>query len=547
MFYRDILKILGLYLFGLSAVLLLPLTLAIYFEFFADPLTHPQPHSTYAFLETLAICLGVATLFYSVGKHTSGHLHRKEGLAAVVLVWLLTPAIGALPFYFSNTLQYIPSYFEAVSGLTTTGSTIMSAKKYNKEGEEIPVIQKFLGTQPKTYVYFGTITPVRDTQGRIILEGVEAVSLALLFWRSFMQWLGGLGVVVLFVAILPLLGVGGKLLFQAEMPGPLKDSLTPRIKETASLLWKIYLALTIFQITLLLITNEKMSFFEAVCMTFSTVSTGGFSIKNESLGGYHNLATDWVTLTFMLLGSINFSIYFYAIKKQLYRAYEPELFLYLALITLSCWFATYSLYGTEKQLLTETSPSGVFTFGESIRYGFFQMISAQTSTGFATANYDIWPYPVQVLMIITMYIGGMAGSTAGGAKVIRTLLIFKIVQYRVESIFRRESVRILRIQGKEIDVNAAMMVLSFFVILVTASLLSMSAFIFNGIDPETSIGLTSSMINNCGLAFRAAGPMGSLGFLSNFDMIHGAFIMILGRLEFYAVLALLVPAFWKET
>ncbi len=548
MFYRDILKILGLYLLGLAAILLIPLGVAIYFEYFADPATHPQPHSTLAFLKTIIACLSIASVFYLIGKDTSGHLHRREGLAAVVLIWFLTPAIGALPFYFSNTFEsYIHSYFEAVSGLTTTGSSVMKAKQYNEQGEEIPIIQKFSGIHPTTYIYFGTITPVRDAAGKIILEGVEAVSLAVLFWRSFIQWLGGLGVIVLFVAILPLLGIGGKLLFQAEVPGPIKDSLTPRIKETASLLWKIYLSLTFFETILLMATNQKMPLFDALCITFSTLSTGGLSIKNASIGGYHDLATDWVTLLFMLFGSINFSIYFYAIRKQLYRAYEPELFLYLLLLTGSCWFTAYSIYGTEKELLTESLPSGIFNFAESIRYGFFQIISAQTSTGFATANYDIWPYSVQVLMIIVMYIGGMSGSTAGGAKVIRILLIFKIVQYKVESIFRKETVRTLRVGGKEIDYNAAMMVLSFFIILVTISLLSISTFIFNGIDPETAIGLTSAMINNCGLSFRAAGPTGSCALLSTFDMIHSSIIMVLGRLEFFAVLALLVPAFWKES
>lgn len=351
---------------------------------------------------------------------------------------------------------------------------------------------------------------------------------------------------MLFVAILPLLGIGGKLLFQAEVPGPIKDSFTPRIKETASLLWTIYLGLTVAETAFLMLTNRAMPFFDAICITFSTLSTGGMSINNASIGGYGNNATDLVTLIFMFLGSVNFSIYFYAIRRQFYRAYEPELFLYLFLITGACWFTAYSIYGTEKDLLTGSGPSGVFNFTESIRYGFFQIISAQTSTGFATANYDTWPYPVQVLMIIVMYIGGMAGSTAGGIKVIRLLLIFKIVQYKVESIFRPDTVRSLRIGRREIDYNAAMMVLSFFVLMVVTSLISISTFIWNGIDPETSIGLTSSMINNCGLGFRAAGPTGSCAILSTFDMIHASTVMILGRLEFFAVLAILVPAFWKE-
>lgn len=179
MFYRDILKILGFYLFGLAGVLLIPLGVAAYFEFFAG---HPQPHSTLAFLGTILVCLTLAGAFTLVGKGTSGHLHRKEGLAAVVLMWVLTPAIGALPFYFSGTLtNYVQAYFEAASGLTTTGSTVMKAKAFNDKGQEIPIVQKFCGTHPTTYIYYGTIAPVRDSKGKIILEGVEAVSLGVVF------------------------------------------------------------------------------------------------------------------------------------------------------------------------------------------------------------------------------------------------------------------------------------------------------------------------------------------------------------------------------
>jgi trk system potassium uptake protein TrkH len=519
--------------------------MAIYFQFFDD--THLQPHSTIAFLDAFLICFSLGFLLYYFGRKASGHLYRREGLIAVVLIWFLTPLIGAIPFYLSGTLENpVQAYFEAASGLSTTGASVMTPKRFNSAGKEVPITKEFCGVHPEIYTYYGTIDPVRDPETGIpIIEGIEAVSKALLFWRSFLQWLGGLGIIVLFVAILPLLGVGGKVLYQAEMPGPIKDSLTPRIKETASLLWKIYLGMSVAEVALLMITNADMTWFDSICITCSTLSTGGFSVKNASIGAYQNAATDWVVLFFMVVASINFSIYFYTLRGKFYKAYEPEFFLYLFMLSATCWFAAWYLVGSDKELLAGPS-GGVYSLSEAIRYGFFQIVSAHTSTGFAVANFDLWPYAVQVLMLIIIYVGGMSGSTAGGTKIVRHFMAFRIVLYKIESLFRPETVRTLRVGGRELDQNAVLMVMSFFVIVVGFSIFSIFFYMLDGIGPETSLGLTACMINNSGLAFRAAGPMGTFAFLSNFSMIMSSILMILGRLEFYAVLALFVPAFWRQ-
>ncbi|MCB1111228.1 MAG: TrkH family potassium uptake protein [Chlamydiales bacterium] len=547
MLWRIIAKILAFFFLGLTGALLIPFLIALYYQFFSDAAAHPQPHTTLAFLESMVISAIIGSGLYIAGRHTRGELYRREGIALVVIIWLITPAVAALPFYLSGTLQNpLQAYFEAVSGFSTTGATTMYPKKFNPEtGQEVPIVRTIPGIHEKEYVFFGTIDPVRNAQtGAIEKEGIEAVSKALLFWRSMTQWLGGMGIIVLFVAVLPALGVGGKVLFHAEMPGPIKDSLTPRIKETATHLWKIYLGMSILEIAGLMLTNSRIDLYEAMTITFSTVSTGGFSIFNDSIGNFSDPTTDWIVIAFMFLGSVNFSLYFFLIMGKIYRLYDTELIIYIILLLLGCGFTAWYISGTEKLLLT--GQTGIFTPHEAIRFATFQIVSAQTTTGFATVNYDIWPYAAQVIMLIVMYLGGMAGSTAGGIKIMRHFMLFRVAQYQVESIFRPETVRSFRLGQSEIDATAAIRVLSYFLIVVACAAIGTLLYTCDGIDPESAISLSSLMINNIGIGFRMAGPTESCAFLSNFGLCLSCFLMVLGRLEFFAVLAVLVPAFWKR-
>jgi trk system potassium uptake protein TrkH len=322
MLYRDISKILGIFLFCLALALLVPLGIAAYYQYLEIPEVHPQPHSTWPFFWTFVICVGIAGILYWIGKDSSGNIFRREGLAAVVAIWFITPAIGALPFWFSDTLDDpVQAYFESASGLTTTGASIMCPKKYDPEtGQEVPYVKNFCGIHDVTYIYWGNIDPVIDDKtGEVLFTGIEAVGKSLLFWRSCLQWLGGMGIILLFAAILPALGVGGKVLFQAELTGPLKSSLTPRLKETAAHLWKIYFGLTLLEVVILMATNDAMSLFDAITISFSTVSTGGYSVNNQSIGFYQNAWTNWVVIVFMIAGSINFTLFFYAFKGKFYR------------------------------------------------------------------------------------------------------------------------------------------------------------------------------------------------------------------------------------
>jgi len=497
---------------------------------------------------TSAMTLALAGLFRFWGRKADGkEMFRKEGLACVVLIWVLAPAIASLPFLLSGTLKSpIQAYFEATSGLTTTGASLLTAKRFNqKTGEEIPYDRVIRGEFDTHYRFFGTVDPVRNSRGEIVAEGIEAVARPLLLWRSFLQWLGGLGIIVLFVAVLPALGVGGKILFHAEMPGPLKETMTPRLKETALILWKIYVGLSLVEIALLYFTHTGIGLYDACALTFSTISTGGFTVRNGSIAAYNSPITEWIIIVFMLVGSINFSLYFYCLRGKIYRLWETELIVYFLTLFVGGLFAAWWLIGTEKISLVEGSV-GAFGVTDGFRTGFFQVISAQTSTGFATTDYDKWPFVVQALMLIMIYLGGMSGSTAGGIKMMRHIMVFRFIQDKVELMYRPETVRTFRIGERSVSQHAATVVLCFFLTVLSLAALGTFLLTLSGLDPETSLTVITSTINNSGMGFREAGPTDSYAFLPNFGLILTSAWMIMGRLEFFAVLVMLIPAFWKK-
>jgi trk system potassium uptake protein TrkH len=526
-------KILSRYLFYLSILLLLPLAISIYDQFSSAL----YPTTTLAFSGTIIISLTLAFVLWTIRRNEplSQTPSRRESILIVVLIWIITSMISSLPFSLSGTLRPIDAYFEAMSGLTTTGSTMICAKAYDPlTQEEIPIRLTNSHVPDKTYVYWGTVAPIRDPDTNLILRsGVEAVSRALLFWRSLLQWIGGMGIVVIFLTVLPGLGVGGKLLYRMETTGPIKDEISPRIKETASQLWKLYTFFTLLEIGLLIWTNKEMPFFDALCTSLSNISTGGFSVRNESIASYHSAATDAIVMIFMVIGSINFALYFHILRLKFFRIYVPDLFLFLTIGLLGCLSVSLLLIPH-------------LGLGEAFRQGSFQALSMQTSTGFFTSNYDRWPFAAQMFMLILMFFGGMSGSTAGGIKTSRFYIAYKILLHRLESIFRPDSVRKLYIGKNEVDDKNALTVLSFFCIIAFFTVLGTMLLVLDGIDPETSLGLMASLLNNTGIAFRSAGPTESLVFLSATSKIFCTFWMLLGRLEFFVVLLLLLPSFWKN-
>lgn len=525
-------KILSKYLFYLAALLTIPLALAIFYQLF--PTNHPQPHTTWAFLWTLLICLGLAFFLRLIGRSATEQLYRRESILLVIVLWIITALLSSLPFSLSRTLSPLDAYFEAMSGITTTGSTLLSPKSYDPlTGEEAPVHVTNPRIPDKTYVYWGTVSPVRDPRTGLILHtGIEAVSKALLLWRSLLQWIGGMGIVVLFLTVLPALGVGGKFLYQMETTGPIKDEIAPRVRETASHLWKLYTFFTLLQVALLVWTNPQMPFFDALCTSLSTVSTGGFSVRNDSIASYQSATTEGIVIAFMILGSINFSLFFHILRFKFFRIYVPDFFLFLSTAAIGC-------LAISSFLIPE------WGLARALRFGCFQALSMQTTTGFFSANYDPWPFAAQMFMLILMFIGGMSGSTAGGIKTSRFYIAYKIVLHRLESIFRPESVRKLHIGKNEIDEKNALTVLSFFCIVAFFTLFGTATLVLDGVDPQTSLGLIASFLNNVGIAFRAAGPTESLAFLSPISKLLATFWMLLGRLEYFVVLLLFLPTFWK--
>lgn len=548
MLYREIAKIVSKYLYGIGLVMLLPTLIAAYFQYMAAPQEHPQPHSTLAFAASVAITWLLAYLLSLFGGKSKGVFYPQEGFVAVMVIWFITPAIAGMPFIFSNTLKNpIDAYFEAASGITTTGATVMEAKKFNPEtGQEIPIKAKIPGAITTHYSFYGTIEPVRDLKtNTIILEGIEAVSQALLFWRSLLQWLGGLGIVLLFIAILPAIGVGGKFLFQSEVSGPMQESVKPRIKETASELWKVYLGLTLLQIILLKITNWQLPWLDTLALTFGTLSTGGLCIHTAGIAYYDNVWTEWIIILFMMLGGINFSLYYYALRGKLYRFNQPEFWLYLSIAVVASLMVMWQIIGTPETPLVGVS-NDIFNLHDSVRHGFFQVVSAMTTTGFYTMDYDKWPYAAQILIFILMFIGGMSGSTAGGMKVIRSYILFKMCQNKVETLFRPKKITKIRIGARELDPQSGSLVLCFFVIIIAFLVLGTFWLVLEGVDPETSLSVMGSSLTNTGMGFRMIAPERSFAFLSNMGMIITSLAMMFGRLEFFAVLVLLLPSFWKQ-
>ncbi|MEN9654566.1 MAG: hypothetical protein RL235_678 [Chlamydiota bacterium] len=534
---RIICQILGRYLTYLTIALCFPLLLALYDQYIAFE-AHLQPFATGGIVAATVVSLVASITLSSIGRSAKGTLLRREAILLVVLIWFATAFVSALPFYFSNTLRsFSDAYFEAMSGLTTTGASMLSAKAYNPEtGDEVMVHVTNPHVPDKTYVYWGTVPPVRDRHnGLILYSGIEAVSRSLLLWRSLLQWMGGMGIVVIFLAVLPVLGVGGKFLYQMEATGPIKDEISPRVQDTASRLWKLYLGLTIAEMCLLVMTNASMPWFDAVCIALSNISTGGFSVRNDSIASYHSQATEWVVLLFMLFGSINFSLYFQVAKMKLFKAFAPDFWLFLAIAATGAIVVSLFLVGQDQH-----------SWGEAFRQGSFQALSMQTSTGFVTANYDRWPFTAQMFMLLLMFVGGMSGSTAGGIKISRFYILYKIVLNRLESLYRPDSVRKLRIGSAEVDDKNALTVLAFFCIVAFFVIIGTASLVLDGIDPETSLGLAASLLNNVGVAFRAAGPTDSLCFLPTLSKWLATIWMLLGRLEYYVVLLVLLPQFWRN-
>lgn len=417
---------------------------------------------------------------------------RREALVIVALTWFACGVFGGLPFIIDGMVASpVDAFFEATSGFTTTGSTILTE--------------------------------------------IEGHSRAALWWRSMIQWLGGMGIVVLFVAIFPQVGAGGRRLFESEAPGPTKDQLRPRIRETGLILWRIYLSLTAVLAVLLFL--EGMTVYEALCHAFTTMATGGFSTKNASVAGFDSWLIDGTITIFMMLAGLNFGIYYSLWRRKMgWQAFKDgELVVYLGIFVGASLVVTYTLMDRHGGDVLQ-----------AFRYASFQVASLVTSTGFGTDDFDQYPAFSRGLLMFLMFIGGMGGSTAGGFKVSRAIIVFSTALQEVRHAIHPKAVFATRVGGRSMDestVRAALALGVIASILLAVGTLFLAAL---GLEFETAFSAAMTAMFNSGPGLNELGPVGNFSAVPDAGKLMLAFLMVLGRLEFYTVLALLLPSFWRR-
>lgn len=482
---RAILKLLSLLLLVLAGFMLVCSAAALRF--------HDGSEVLRAFLVPAAACVLAFGLVFGLtpGKERP-YFSAKSGYLFVSLAWVAASAVGALPFVLSGAIpSYTDAFFETMSGFTTTGASV--------------------------------------------LADVEAAPRAILLWRSTTHWLGGMGIVVLTVAIFPLLGLGGLQLVEAEAPGPSVDKITPRMAGTAKILWLIYVLLTAAQVLLLRLGG--MGLFDAVNHTFATVATGGFSTKNLSVGHFASPYIDIVVTVFMVLAGMNFALFYKAGTGKLREALrDTELRAYLGV------FLAASLL-----IALDLSKNGVFpAFGTAFRHGAFQSASILTTTGFATANFDLWPPFSRVVLLLLMFIGGSAGSTAGGIKVVRYLVLMKQSAVELKYLVFPRGVFSVRLNGEPVRKMLVFDTASFFFMYFVTILACVLVVASAGQGVETALTATLATLGNIGPGLALVGPVANYGFLPDYVTWTLSFAMLVGRLELYTVFVLFSSAYRRS-
>lgn len=483
MSFKTIAKFLGAILALLAVSMTLPLAWSMHYS---------ESGAIRAFLYSIGATLAAGLILMVIGRGRSRDLRRREGLVVVAVAWILAAAFGALPFLLSGTLpNFVDCFFESMSGFTTTGSSVM--------------------------------------------VDIEAAPKGVLFWRDFTQWVGGMGIIVLFIAILPSLGVGGRHLFTSEIPGAVKDGLRPRVKDTALLLWEIYFLVSVAETMLL--KAQGMSLFDSLCHTFGTMATGGFSPLTASVGAYGNPMIEMTVLFFMILAGTNFSLYFLVLRGQpsgIFRDREWRVF--ISVVALACVL-----------IAAELLARGVYIVPlEALRFSSFQVVSILTTTGFMTADFDAWPAFSRLLLVGLMFLGASSGSTGGGLKVLRAIVLFKYAYHTAYKVFRPQAVFAMRVGDRVFKDDVVRDIIAFFIIFVSLFSFTSLAMAAMGLDLVTACTSAAATMGNIGPGLADIGPTQSFAFVPVPGKILLSLCMLMGRLELYTVLALVVPAFWKD-
>ena len=447
------------------------------------------------FLITAGLTLFFGLAFVLAGIKASPMIDRREGSLVVTLTWIIFSAFGMLPFWLSGSIPSITdAYFETISGFTTTGASI--------------------------------------------LNNIEELPYSILFWRSLTHWIGGLGIIVLSLALVPVFGVSGSQLFAAESAGPTKDKIHPKISETAKRLFLIYGILTIAQTILLKLGG--MGWFDAVCHAFGTVATGGFSTKQDSVGYWDSAYIQYVIAIFMLLSGVNFSLYYFGFKSKFSKIFNnEELKFYLITLFIFTLIVAVSLF--------DFNTSFSFKGLEAIwREAFFNVTAVMTTTGFATADYMNWKTFTWVLLLIAMITGASAGSTSGAVKMIRIVIVVKYCYYEFKKLIHPQAIIPVRYNGQFVNEDVITKVLAFVLLYLITIAVGVLSLTMSGMPFMESIGGVITCLGGVGPGLGQVGPAGNFSQIPEFSKWFLSFIMLLGRLELFTVLVLFTPAFWKR-
>lgn len=483
MHIRLVLRVTALLLTIISSFMIFPIIIAIIY--------HEQSMIQYFAIPMILTC--VIAIAVIISTRNSGRvLSNKDGFLLVSLSWITAAFVGALPFRISGIIpSFADAYFETMSGFTTTGASILTQ--------------------------------------------IEGLPYSMLFWRSLTHWLGGMGIVVLTIAVFPLLGIGALQLMKAESPGPTLDKLTPKVTETAKILWFLYIGLSALETLLLLFGG--MNLFDSLTHTFGTLATGGFSPKNASVGSYGSAYIDIVITIFMMLAGMNFVLFFRFITGKFRKVFNnTELRAYFGIFFIAVAIITSDLYA-----------NGIYsTIGTSARFAAFQAASIITTTGFATTDFALWPQLAQTVLVILMFIGGCAGSTGGGIKVVRYVTLFKLSLNEMKLFAHPRGVFSIRMGEETVSKETVNSISGFFFLYILMLLATMLVVAMGGHDIVTSLTTSLATVGNIGPGFGLVGPAQNYAFFSDGIKWFLSFAMMVGRLEVYTVLILLTPNFWRR-
>ncbi|MCB8999435.1 MAG: TrkH family potassium uptake protein [Bacteroidales bacterium] len=448
-----------------------------------------QDYSSFIFAGLIAVVSG--GLPWLLTRKSKLSISKKDGYIIVTAAWLLFSLFGALPFVIGGGIpSFTDAFFETMSGFTTTGASI--------------------------------------------LNDIESLSHGMLFWRSMTQWIGGMGIIVLSLAVLPLLGIGGMQLFIAEVPGPAPDKLHPRIQGTAKRLWIIYVIFTIFEVVLLWLGN--MNLFDAICHSFTTMATGGFSTKQDSIAYWSSPYIQYVLTFFMFLAGTNFTLSYFALHLKIGRVFKNEEFRYYLGFVLG-----FTLLISIIMYFTMHLPAEL-----SFRNSAFQVVSIITTTGFVTSDYLLWTPILWILLVVLMFFGGSAGSTGGSIKIMRVLLLLKNSALELKRLIHPNAVIPVRFNRQAVNpgiVTNVLAFVSFYILILVAGMIVMSAM---GYDLDTSLGSVATTLGNIGPGIGLVGPTDNFSHVPVFGKWFLSFLMMIGRLELFTVLILFSPEFWRK-